>query len=853
MFLSDGERIDDIVSTTTDEVKQINIITYQSLTRSSRDNDTIFDKIIDCWFDDVNEDFSSKDDFINYTLKLKELEAIEYSDNIRKYKKKLKLWNNDLVSQILSVKVLDYFEKLKKLNIKSIVVDEAHHLTNWWSKSVYYLWNELWKASDKLPYIIWLTATPPYENSDFFILDDDYSKLLWEVDYYIPTPAIIKSWRLAPYSDLVYFVEPDDSLKKSIDKTDKILDKFIKDNKKVISNHICELVEKKYNILLWKSWKILLSYLKFLKTYSNFNITPYYFSENISDKITLDDIAKTIWSYTYNLSLSLNNKNKVDSIKKIFYELWYIWRGKNFYRFRTKIENMLIYGRSKINWIKDILDKEINNLWWDLKCAIITDFLEEKEAMISCKTILKSLSGYKKLNPILVSWQGIWKIWEDNELETLDTDILEVTKWLSLWETKLIIWTRWILWEWWDCPKLNTLIDLTWIVAYMSVNQVRWRAIRLDKDNLSKVANIYDIVTIYDSYSKDVDLSRLERKHEQFYWVDDTGLIIKWINHIYPNLIQNISEYKKINKNMLKRSEMRSYYQELWGIDGKYQNKEVFWLNLEITDLWKFFPFVNFRIYDTLSFFKLIWNKKNLETSMKSTFYIEIIRRFLQDFLKNIVKTLKTTWELPKDFKFKLIKWQLWNFKLVSSYIDDLVVKKFMLDVSVIFKTVTDEKYVLNYPFAYLDNNKMKERFVAFAMPNSLSKNSDVRKVFKKEILNDHLYKKLLINSGSLIDKGIKIPLLWIWWFFILPSLFAINPILVLLWFWAWGTMFFMPFFYENRIKIINDYKKLFERFKAKSYKFKPKLIYLNNKYIEKDKFIWKKPFIEAKIDKIWL
>jgi hypothetical protein len=70
-----------------------------------------------------------------------------------------------------------------------------------------------------------------------------------------------------------------------------------------------------------------------------------------------------------------------------------------------------------------------------------------------------------------------------------------------------------------------------------------------------------------------------------------------------------------------------------------------------------------------------------------------------------------------------------------------------MLDVSVIFKTITDEKYVLNYPFAYLNGDKMEEKFIAFAMPNSLSKNSEVRKIFKKEILNDHLYKNLLINS----------------------------------------------------------------------------------------------------------
>ena len=374
----------------------------------------------------------------------------------------------------------------------------------------------------------------------------------------------------------------------------------------MIHKYIFELIEKNYEALLWKSWKLLLSYLKFLKNHSDFDISHYYFDEKIWDKILLDDIAKSIWSYVNNLSLKIIRKKEIENTKELFYELWYIWRGRNFYRFRTKLENMLIYGKSKINWVKDILDKETKNLWKKLKCAIITDFLEERNDFLSCKYILKSLIEYKNLNPILVSGQGIWKLWKDSELVELDTNILEVTQLLTSWKTKLLIWTRWILWEWWDCPKLNTLIDLTWIVAYMSVNQVRWRAIRLDKDNLNKVANIYDIVTIYDSYSKDVDLSRLSRKHEQFYWVDDTWLIIKWINHIYPNLIEHTSDYKNINANMLNRSGLRDYYYKLWGIWWKYENKESFWVDLDLDEVWKYFPFINFRVYDSIQFFKLI-------------------------------------------------------------------------------------------------------------------------------------------------------------------------------------------------------------------------------------------------------
>jgi len=61
----------------------------------------------------------------------------------------------------------------------------------------------------------------------------------------------------------------------------------------------------------------------------------------------------------------------------------------------------------------------------------------------------------------------------------------------------------------------------------MSVNQVRGRAIRLDKENLNKTSNIYDIVCIGGGYQGMKDFARLEGKHEKFYGVNAAGMIVK--------------------------------------------------------------------------------------------------------------------------------------------------------------------------------------------------------------------------------------------------------------------------------------------------------------------------------------
>ena len=892
-FLEEGENIDDIVSITKNEIKKVNILTYQSLTSSNRDNDLILEKILDLWYSYIQEKFNDKNKFLEYVEILKDVDLEEYREKISKYKKKLKMSWEDIVEKILSKKVLDYFVKLKKNNIESIIVDEAHHLTSWWSKVIYYLWEELWneetdnfnpnyktgkiwesiisgvlKLTNKnkytrlanYPLIIGLTATPPYDDIDFFILDDDYAKLLWEVDYYIPTPAVVKSARLAPWSDLVYFVEPADDLKKVLEKTDKKLELFIKKNRESIVEFIFSLVERKYDFMINKSYNKLINYLKFIKNYSDKDITNYFFDEKIASELSLEDISKTIWAYLSDLEIkqvSKKNNTFIEDTKKLFYDLGYIWRANNFYKFRTQIENMLVYSKSKINWVKAILDQEKQNLWSDLKCAIITDFLEDREENINCKYILKELYEYKDLSPVLVSGQWIWKLSNIWELEELDTNILEVTRDLESWKINLVIWTRWILWEWWDAPKLNTLIDLTWIVAYMSVNQVRWRAIRLDKSNLNKVANVYDIVTYYDWYTKEVDLSRLERKHEKFYWVDDTGLIIRGVDHIYPNTRKHISDYKNINKNMLKRSTLRSYYYKLWNIWWDYENKEVFGLDLELNNLEKYIPFVNFRGYDSYNFFVLLKDKNNLKDITEADFYRELIKRFLKDFLKNIVKTMIQTGELTEKFEYELIEWKSWNFKLVSNYKDDLIIKKFMLDISFIFKTISTQKYVLDYPFAYYNGEDIKLKHIPFWLPDSLSKNNKFRKTFKNELKNDFLKSWFLINIWWLTDKTVKTwAVVWIYWWLLSAYPFVVPVLTPFFTPFFWLSLLFsflFPIFYKKRSKLIKQYKILFKKFLTWYWLYSYRFIYLSSKDVDKQMYVWKKPIIEAKLEKLWM
>ncbi len=561
------------------------------------------------------------------------------------------------------------------------------------------------------------------------------------------------------------------------------------------------LIKKDFNKLLDKSFNNLVSYLKFLRVFSDYEITDYYISEKITEPLELEDIAKSVWRFLSNYRLEWSLE-KISKLKKLFYDLGYIWRWNNFFKFRTPIENMLVYSKSKLNWVKNILNLEYKNLWEDLKVAIITDFLEEKDEILTCKYLLKNLKEYKNLNPILISGQWTWKYDNFWNIIKIEKNIIEVTSLLESWETKLLIWTRWILWEWWDCPKLNTLIDLTWIVAYMSVNQVRWRPIRLDKTNNKKLANIYDIITVFDWYNKAVDYSRLKRKHQKVYWIDDSWVVVKWVDHIIPNLKEKILDIESINSEMMQRAINRDKYYDLWDIWKKYDNKEVYWLNLSLLKSNSIFLTPNnYNFKQTKDLLKIL---KNFE--LNKDLYYENIYKFISFLLVVVVKTMINIWFIPEDFQYTLTKWKDWNFKLISNYKDDLIIKKFMSEVSLFFSVIINQRYVLEMNFWTLENKKINLWLLKFWLPDSVSRTIKHRKIFKKEL------------------SKIKLKITW-------KMLLSYN--------------IFTNFeSYRNLIKfwkIINN--------KNKNYK----LSYIKSSRINKKDYIWKRPIIISKIEKIWL
>jgi superfamily II DNA or RNA helicase len=157
---------------------------------------------------------------------------------------------------------------------------------------------------------------------DYFELDESYTELLGTVDYYIPTPAIVKSGRLAPYSDLVYIVPPDANLSKLLEEKEKKLQEFISIHKTEICIFLHEFLIENFSRLEVKSLDLLEKWMRFIYVYKTESLDMgSYITGNANKPITLEDIAKSIGKWGADGFKKTKTSSLLKEIKELFFDL----------------------------------------------------------------------------------------------------------------------------------------------------------------------------------------------------------------------------------------------------------------------------------------------------------------------------------------------------------------------------------------------------------------------------------------------------------------------------------------------------------------------------------------------------
>jgi len=191
---------DKVCALEAEELKFINIFTYQRISTRSEATEAMEKMARGMWAKELQKNLSPEE-------AEKEIQRIEKKDR-EYYEKKVgsfvsrlrREYDREVISRGLHKNAVELVGRLKEAGVKTIILDECHHLLEYWGLVIEYLKEELGAT------VIGLTATYPIaEEKDVF-----FEIFTEQVDYEVSVPAVVKEGFLAPYRELAYIVTPTD-------------------------------------------------------------------------------------------------------------------------------------------------------------------------------------------------------------------------------------------------------------------------------------------------------------------------------------------------------------------------------------------------------------------------------------------------------------------------------------------------------------------------------------------------------------------------------------------------------------------------------------------------------------------
>jgi len=460
----------------------------------------------------------------------------------------------------------EIISKLRAVGIKTLVVDEVHHLRKEWWKSLDLLNKEL------KPTVVGLTATPPYGASSFEW--QRYMDLAGPVDEEIAVPTLVEVEDLCPHQDFIYYCTP------------------LADEREKIGQH-------KANV--YSFYTVFKSNPTFAQTLQQ----SAFFQQPLQH---LDWIYENLTTYVACLVFLQSIEGKIPSVHKkilglseeelpaldlLWFEKmlhFFCFQGQDllgdvsaYPAFRTEVvaelkqrgllayrqvqlvqdnkgDDVLLSSLSKLQSIVDIVDFEHSVLGDDLRLAILTDYIHKEYystvqapptilSKLGVLSIFETLRRQNSKEVTLAVLTGSVVLVPHSCIEALNTltqnedktlTVVPLTydpKYVALqitvqqrpqlvhWITQLVeqgyiqvlIGTKALLGEGWDVPALNTLVMASSIGAYISSNQMRGRAFRVNPKDPYKTAHIWHLACV-DTYATDggKDWEVIHRRFQTF-------------------------------------------------------------------------------------------------------------------------------------------------------------------------------------------------------------------------------------------------------------------------------------------------------------------------------------------------
>jgi superfamily II DNA or RNA helicase len=142
---------------------------------------------------------------------------------------------------------------------------------------------------------------------------------------------------------------------------------------------------------------------------------------------------------------------------------------------------------------------------------------------------------------------------------------------------QVLVGTRALLGEGWDCPKVNVTVDLTTAATVTAVTQMRGRSLRRDAADPAKLADNWTVCCVSTGHPKgDADYQRLVRKHDVYFALTPAGEIESGVSHCDAGLspFAPPADQQAITTRALQQAGLRDAVLAAWRIGEPFDGVE---------------------------------------------------------------------------------------------------------------------------------------------------------------------------------------------------------------------------------------------------------------------------------------
>ncbi len=435
---------------------------------------------------------------------------------------------------------------LRAQGVRTLVLDEAHHLRKEWWRALMQV-----KAMLGVERVVSLTATPPYDVEP--TQWRRYLELCGEIDAEISVPELVASGDLAPHADFVYLCAPTEDeqavlthLHRNIEQLryDLLADEALVAAVENLPGLRDPVAQVETILDRPEAYSCLLVYLD-----AAGRVVPFEALDVLGVDGARIPAFDDLWLERF-LDVALFQLDgelaalgaDVDDLRTHARRLGLIERRRAVVGETARVARLLNASLGKLSAITDIVAREGAALGDGFRCVVLSDHIRraylpvapghlptiDKLGVVPIFEVLRRaaipgvslglLSGSLILLPAsagellweVVAREGIDPARLSLEPAAFDPDYFEVriggeaghrivhlvTEVFQAGAVNVLVGTQALLGEGWDAPAVNTLVLASTVRSFMLSNQMRGRAIRIDPARADKVANIWHLAAV---------------------------------------------------------------------------------------------------------------------------------------------------------------------------------------------------------------------------------------------------------------------------------------------------------------------------------------------------------------------